>query len=159
MIKRLGEEINDESSIYYWCAKNDIPVFCPAITDGSLGDMIYFHSIRNPGLIIDIAADIRGMNNNAVHARKTGMIILGGGLIKHHICNANLMRNGADYAVYINTAQEFDGSDAGARPDEAVSWGKIRADSRHVKVCAEATLVFPLIVAETFAKGYHAEKA
>ncbi|KAI9322213.1 deoxyhypusine synthase [Dichotomocladium elegans] len=155
MIHRLGKEINDPSSIYYWCAKNDIPVYCPAITDGSLGDMIYFHSYRNPGLIIDIAADIRSMNNEAVFARKTGMIILGGGLIKHHICNANLMRNGADYAVYINTAQEFDGSDAGARPDEAVSWGKIRADSKSVKVYAEASLVFPLIVAETFAKEIH----
>jgi len=27
------------------------------------------------------------------------MIILGGGVIKHHICNANLMRNGADFSV------------------------------------------------------------
>jgi deoxyhypusine synthase len=47
------------------------------------------------------------MNDEAVKAspQKTGMIILGGGLAKHHICNANLFRNGADYAVYINTAQ------------------------------------------------------
>ena len=59
-------------------------------------------------------------------AKKTGGIILGGGIVKHHICNANLMRNGMDYAVYVNTGQEYDGSDAGARPDEAVSWGKIK---------------------------------
>lgn len=63
-----------------------------------------------------------------------GCIILGGGLIKHHICNANLMRNGTDYAVYINTSAEFDGSDAGASPDEAVSWGKIRPGAQSVKV-------------------------
>ena len=44
-----------------------------------------------------------------------GMIILGGGLIKHHICNANLMRNGADFSLFVNTASEFDGSDSGAR--------------------------------------------
>jgi hypothetical protein len=31
------------------------------------------------------------------------MIILGGGVVKHHVCNANLMRNGADYSVFINT--------------------------------------------------------
>ena len=43
-------------------------------------------------------------------------------------------RNGADYAVFVNTAQEFDGSDSGARPDEAVSWGKIKVDARPVKV-------------------------
>ena len=44
------------------------------------------------------------------------------------------MRNGAESAVYVNTAQEFDGSDAGARPDEAVSWGKIKAGGDSVKV-------------------------
>jgi deoxyhypusine synthase len=52
-----------------------------------------------------VGADIRGINNKAVYAKKSGMIILGGGLIKHHICNANLMRNGADYTVFINTGQ------------------------------------------------------
>lgn len=90
-------------------------------------------------------------------------------------------RNGADFSVYVNTAQEFDGSDSGARPDEAVSWGKIRMDATPVKVgwgsgvgwgqfgvlggafphphplfCAQvyadASLVFPLLVAETFAQ-------
>ncbi|GAU42279.1 hypothetical protein TSUD_81880 [Trifolium subterraneum] len=124
------------------------------LTDGSLGDMLYFHSVRNnPGLIVDVVQDIRAMNGEAVHAtpRKTGMIILGGGLPKHHICNANMMRNGADYAVFINTAQEFDGSDSGARPDEAVSWGKIRSSAKTVKVHCDATIAFPLLVAETFA--------
>ncbi|KAJ3150251.1 hypothetical protein HDU89_003340 [Geranomyces variabilis] len=158
MIRRLGRAIDDPRSIYYWAYKNDIPVYCPALTDGSLGDMIYFHSYKNPGLIIDIAADIRAVNNEAVFAKKTGMIILGGGVVKHHICNANLMRNGADYSVYINTGQEFDGSDAGARPDEAVSWGKIRLTAKPVKVYADATTVFPLIVAETFAKHHEATK-
>jgi len=152
MIARFGKEINNPESVYYWAYKNNIPVFCPALTDGSLGDMIYFHSYKNPGLIVDIAGDIRSLNNEAIYARHTGMIILGGGLIKHHICNANLMRNGADYTVFINTGQEFDGSDSGARPDEAISWGKIKIDSNPVKIYAEATLVFPLLVAQTFAK-------
>ena len=61
-------------------------------------------------------------------------------------------RNGSEYAVFINTGQEFDGSDSGARPDEAISWGKIKKDARPVKVYADATLVFPLIVAQSFAK-------
>ncbi|KAJ2500175.1 Deoxyhypusine synthase [Coemansia sp. RSA 1972] len=151
VIHRLGKEINHPDSIYYWAYKNNIPVYCPAITDGSLGDMLYFHSYRSPGLVIDVVQDIRAMNTEAVRAKKSGVIILGGGLVKHHICNANLMRNGADYAVFVNTAQEFDGSDAGARPDEAVSWGKIKADAESVKVYAEASLVFPLLVAQTFA--------
>lgn len=120
--------------------------------------MLFCHAVRNPGLIIDIVqgmihcsvlvfaflcnieleifTDIRLMNGEAIHAtpRKTGIIVLGGGLPKHHICNANMFRNGADYAVYINTAQEFDGSDSGAHPDEAVSWGKIKGSAKPVKV-------------------------
>ncbi|NWX66317.1 DHYS synthase, partial [Promerops cafer] len=162
MIARLGKEINNPESICYWAQKNNIPVLSPALTDGSLGDMIFFHSYKRPGLVLDIVegerppgdspgrpagfgaprggpdgavpADLRLINTQAIFAHKTGMIILGGGLVKHHIANANLMRNGADFSVYVNTAQEFDGSDSGARPDEAVSWGKIRTDATPVKV-------------------------
>ena len=104
--------------MYYWAWKNDIPVYCPAITDGSVGDMVYFFSYKRPGFILDIARDIRGINDEAVRAHATGMIILGGGLVKHHTCNANLMRNGANFSVFINTGQAFDGSDSGAAPDE-----------------------------------------
>ncbi|MCJ1276163.1 Deoxyhypusine synthase [Puttea exsequens] len=179
LVSRLGEEIakhpNCEQSICYWAWKNDIPIFSPALTDGSLGDMLSFFSYRiDPKwLDINIHRDIRRINDIAMKAKRAGMIILGAGLVKHHIANACLMRNGADSAVYINTAQEFDGSDAGARPDEAVSWGKIKAGGQSVKVSAivqnaegrgllndllrllqvyvEATVAFPLIVAATFA--------
>ena len=180
VIERLGREIDNPDSVCYWAARNGIPIFCPALTDGSLGDMLYFHSYRSPGLVIDIVADIRAVNDLAMKTpqpRKTGMIVLGGGVCKHHVANANLMRNGADFAVYVNTAQEFDGSDSGARPDEAISWGKIRPDARPVKArCAlrwapgamkgiglafplrqvygDATLIFPLLVAQTFAKNW-----
>lgn len=155
IIKRLGKEINNEESVYYWAWKNDIPVFCPALTDGSLGDMLYFHTFKSSPkrLRVDIVDDVRRINTMAVRAKRAGMIILGGGVVKHHIANACLMRNGAESAVYINTAQEFDGSDAGARPDEAVSWGKIKAGADSVKVYAEATIAFPLIVASTFARA------
>lgn len=136
VIWRLGKEINDERSVCYWAYKNQIPIFCPALTDGSLGDMLYFHTFRSSPkqLKVDLVEDIRKINTIAVRAKRAGMIILGGGVVKHHIANACLMRNGAESAVYINTAQEFDGSDAGARPDEAVSWGKIKPNADAVKV-------------------------
>ncbi|KAH6900154.1 Deoxyhypusine synthase [Thelonectria olida] len=154
VIHRLGKEINDERSVYYWAYKNNIPVFCPALTDGSLGDMLYFHTFKSSPLQlkIDLVEDIRRINTISVRAKRAGMIVLGGGVVKHHIANACLMRNGAESAVYINTAQEFDGSDAGARPDEAVSWGKIKIGADSVKVYLEATACFPFIVANTFAK-------
>lgn len=91
IIEKLGRAINNPDSVYYWAAMNNIPVFSPALTDGSLGDMMYFHSYKNPGLVVDILEDLKRLNNMAVKAANSGMIILGGGLIKHHICNANLM--------------------------------------------------------------------
>jgi len=151
MIHRLGKEIDNPESVLYWTAINDIPVFCPALTDGSVGDILYFHSYKRPGFVLDINEDIRRINDLAVRSHCTGQIILGGGLVKHHTCNANLMRNGADYSVYVNTGQEFDGSDSGASPDEAISWGKIRITAKPVKVTCDATIAFPLIVSQTFA--------
>ncbi|XP_008327930.1 deoxyhypusine synthase [Cynoglossus semilaevis] len=156
MIHRMGKEINNPDSIYYWAYKNDIPVFSPALTDGAIGDLFYCFLAHNPGLILDIAEDFPKIINVAVNAKKRGIIVLGGGLAKHHTCNANAWAKGADYAVFVNTGQEFDGSDSGARPDEAVSWGKVRVDAKPVKIFADATVIFPLLVAETFA--VHADK-
>jgi deoxyhypusine synthase len=152
LIWLLGEKINNKESIYYWAWKNKIPVFCPAIMDGSLGDMIYFFKSSNKDFKLDIVEDTENFNNLSIGKKKTGMIILGGGVVKHSICNANLYRNGTDYAVYVNTAQEFDGSDSGALPDEAVSWGKIGTNAKSIKIHGDATIIFPLLVAKTFAK-------
>jgi deoxyhypusine synthase len=151
VINSLAKEINNKESTYYWANKNNIPVYCPAIMDGSLGDMIYFYkNYKNKDFKLDIVADTEDFNNSSIGKDKTGMIVLGGGVVKHAICNCNLYRNGANFAVYINTAQEFDGSDSGARPDEAVSWGKIAQKAESVKVHADATLVLPLIVKSAF---------
>jgi deoxyhypusine synthase len=157
-IHRLGRTIQHRESVLYWASVHNIPVFCPALTDGSIGDMLYFHSYKRPGFTLDIVSDIRRLNDLAVRSHCTGQIILGGGLVKHHTNNANLMRNGADYSVYINTGHEYDGSDSGASPDEAISWGKIRMTAQPVKITADATLVFPWLVAATFAKNVPAWK-
>ena len=152
MIQRLGERIDNEESIYFWAAKNKIPVFCPALTDGSLGDMIYFNSFRNPGLVLDILEDLRRINKIAMKAKESGVIAVGGGVTKHHMMKANCIRDGADYCVFINTANEFDGSDSGAYPDESIAAGKIKPEATPVKIFCDATLILPLVISETFCK-------
>ena len=151
IIWKMGEKIDSKDSIYYWAWRNKIKVYCPAILDGAIGDNVYFFKFKRPDFAIDITEDIRWFNDTAFGKDKTGAIILGSGVVKHSILNTNMLRNGTDYAVYINNSQEFDGSDAGAMPDEAVSWGKILPDAESIKVFGDATLLFPLIVARTFA--------
>jgi len=151
VVWKLGQRINDERSICYWAWKNQIKIHCPTIMDGSLGDMIYFFKFRNPGFAIDIVQDTKELNDSTIGLEKSGVIILGAGIVKHSILNANMYRNGADYAVYINTEPEFNGSDSGALPEEAVSWGKLSPESKRIKVFGDATILFPILVAETFA--------
>lgn len=88
----------------------------------------------------------------AMKAPKSCVLILGGGVPKHHILNSHIWRNGADFGVFINTGFYEDGSDSGAKPSEALTWGKLRLNSKFSKVFSEASLVFPILVAETFAK-------
>jgi deoxyhypusine synthase len=152
IIWKLGEKINNEESICYWAFKNKIKIYCPALMDGAIGDNIYFFKYKRSDFAIDMTGDIKEINDSTIGLEKSGLILLGSGIIKHHILNANMFRNGADYTVYINDAQEYNGSDAGALPEEAVSWGKILPNAERIKVHGDVTLLFPILVAETFAK-------
>ncbi|MDO8480528.1 MAG: deoxyhypusine synthase [Nanoarchaeota archaeon] len=147
LIDYLGSKMDDKSSILYWAHKNKIPVFCPAIMDGSLGDLLFFHKQRHRDFQLDVTEDMQKIVTLAMNAEKTGVLCLGGGVSKHFCMNAQIFREGADFAVYINTAAEYDGSDSGASTDEAVSWGKIKAGAPQVKVTGDATILFPLLLA------------
>ncbi|MBS3131595.1 deoxyhypusine synthase [Candidatus Woesearchaeota archaeon] len=148
-----------KDSFLYWAAKNKIPVFCPGITDGALGDMTVFFRQKHPELVIDVARDhsiIAGMMENA---EKVGATILGGGIAKHYLLNAAIFREGLDYSIYITTASEFDGSDSGGSQEEAISWAKIKPDARRVKVVCDATIAFPLLVASSMGNIRHVMSA
>ena len=106
--------------------------------------MLFFHSYKKLELRMDILEDIRLLNKEAMRAKESGAIILEGGLVKHHILNANMMRNGLDRVVFVNTGLEYDASDAGASPTEALSWGKIQENGKYSKIFGEASILFPL---------------
>ncbi len=151
IIDMLGKKVNNKESIYYWAHKNKIPVFCPALMDGAIGDNFYFFNFdKKQELKTDIATDHHRLIELVMEAEETGMIVLGSGVVKHTICNANMFREGAKYVVYLNTSPEYDGSDSGAEPEEAKSWGKIQGKGETVKVFGDATIIFPLIVAGAF---------
>ena len=139
-----------EESFTYWAYKHNIPFFCPALPDGSVGDMIYFFKKTNPEFKIDTSDYIVEATDLGLESEKMGIIAIGGSVPKHLVANVGLFRDGCDYAVYINTGLEMEGSNAGAPIDEAVSWGKIKADAKKVKIEVEATIAFPLLVTGGF---------
>lgn len=138
---------NHEKSFVYWAAKNKIPVFCPGITDGAMGDLITFFKRKNPEFAIDVTKDNLELTKILQNTPKAGCIILGGGIAKHFLLNSAIFREGFEHSIYITTANEFDGSDSGGNQEEAISWAKIKPNASRVKIVADATLIFPLLVA------------
>ncbi|POG54299.1 deoxyhypusine synthase [Haloferax marisrubri] len=150
--RELGETLDDEHSVLKQAADNDVPVYCPALTDAEVGNFLYYYRQGyDKDVGIEILDDYDSLIQNGLLADETGLIAVGGGVPKHHAIMTNLFRGGADYVVYISTGMEGDGSLSGAPPNEAVSWGKIKDhDTNYTQVEAEATLVFPLLVAGAF---------
>lgn len=148
--KRLENEKNKESSIIYWCYKNRIPMFIPGITDGAVGSQLWLFYQTHKDFIIDVLKDEDELSDIIFNAKKTGAIIVGGGISKHHTIWWNQFKDGLDYVVYITTAVEWDGSLSGARISEAISWGKVKGNAKRVTVYGDATVLLPLIVASLF---------
>ncbi|MFA5357555.1 MAG: deoxyhypusine synthase [archaeon] len=153
-VQELGKELegkkNCEKSYVYWAWKNKIPLLCVPLADGAIGDHIYFFKKEHPDFKIDLIEEVEVLYDKVLNADKVGAIIIGGSVPKHHIMNACMLREGADYTVYINTGYEGEGSNAGASPEEAKSWGKAAGSENSVKVWGEASIIFPLLVAAAF---------
>ena len=144
LFKEIGLTLNDEKSILYQAAKNNIPIFCPSITDGSLGFHLYLFQQKHKDFQIDIVKDFGNILLTTSHDEKKGIIALGGSISKHHAILTTLLNGGADYAVYLTTAQKSSGSMSGATTDEAKSWGKVKDSSDIATVIGDVTITFPL---------------
>lgn len=160
LVYELGHELelqnvpNREQSFVYWAWRHNIPIYCPAILDGAIGDVMYWFLKAHPDFILD-ASDyfVQSMDRLRRHhanKRKVAALLIGGSVPKHLLTNAAIPIGGVQYAVFLNTGLEMEGSNAGAPVDEAVSWGKIAPKADQVKVEAEASLIFPLIIAAAF---------
>jgi deoxyhypusine synthase len=146
LLKEIGLKLNDSNSILYQASKNNVPIFCPAITDGSLGFHLYMFKQDHPDFNIDVINDFKDIIFSTSHDEKKGIIALGGGLSKHHVILTTLINGGADYALYMTTASPKSGSLSGATTDEAKSWGKIKDDADAVTVIGDVTITFPIVI-------------
>ena len=137
----------DESSFLYWANKNKIPVIVPGIVDGAVGSQVWLFYQQHKDLKIDILKDQSKLSDLVFDAKKSGAFMIGGGISKHHTLWWNQFRGGLDYAVYITTAHEWDGSLSGALVAEAISWGKVTSRASQTTIHGEASTLLPFIYA------------
>lgn len=142
--KMIGENLG-EGSFLYWAAKNNIPVVVPGIVDGAVGSQIWMFAQKHNDFKLNVVADSELLSSIVFKAKKSGAFMMGGGISKHHTLWWNQYRDGLDYAVYVTTAQEFDGSLSGALVREAISWGKVTQNAKQTTIHAEITTILPFL--------------
>ncbi len=148
----IGRDLKSEDSLLHWAQKKGVPVFVPGITDGAVGSQIWLFAESHRDFKVDLIGDERRLSDITSEAKETGALVLGGGISKHHLIWWNLFRGGLDWACYITTASEFDGSLSGARLKEAISWGKVKEKAQQASLYAEVTTVLPFIVSYVVSK-------
>jgi deoxyhypusine synthase len=140
-----GHRICHEDSILYWAYKNKIPIYIPGLTDGAVGYQLWMFS-QNRDFTINPLKDEQEINDLIFSAKKTGGLIIGGGISKHHTIWWNQFKGGLDYVIYITTAVEWDGSLSGARVHEAVSWGKVKENAKKIGIEGDASVILPIMI-------------
>jgi deoxyhypusine synthase len=144
LCREIGTRCCNKTSIIYWAAKNNIPVYVPGITDGAVGYQTWMFS-QDHDFKLNLLKDSGELNELVFTAKKSGALIVGGGISKHHTIWWNQFKDGLDYVVYVSTADEWDGSLSGARPREAVSWGKISEKAKRIMLEGDASLILPIM--------------
>ncbi len=149
--KMIGKHLGEDSFLY-WAYKNNVSVVVPGIVDGAVGSQIWLFTQKHHDFKLNIIGDSELLSGLIFKAEKSGAFMIGGGISKHHTLWWNQYREGLDYAFYITTAQEFDGSLSGALVKEAISWGKVTQEAKQTTLHAEVTTILPFIYAALLAK-------
>ena len=153
LLWEFGRRAASRSSLLWWAWKNRIPVYVPAIFDGAVGYQLWAFWQDHKDFAIDQFRDEAELADLVFDARETGALMIGGGVSKHHTIWWNQFRGGLDYAVYVTTAPEWDGSLSGARVREGISWGKVQEDARQVTIEGDATAILPIMIAAALGRS------
>ena len=131
----------------------NVPIFCPAVADSSIGMGLSQARQKTAGAgHIDIIGDIVESANLIIRRPRTASVVLGGGTPKNFINQASVQAefysqevSGHRYALQIVTDTPHFGGASGSSLEEAQSWGKLATDSAKVSVQADATIALPLL--------------
>jgi deoxyhypusine synthase len=120
--------------------------------DGAVGSQVWLFANRRSDFKIDVIKDEKRLSDIVFESKKSGALVIGGGISKHHVIWWNMFKGGLDYACYVTTAVEYDGSLSGAQVREAISWGKVKERARQTTLYSEATIALPLIATYALTK-------
>jgi deoxyhypusine synthase len=152
LVDFIGDRLpNDKNSILKAARETGTRIYVPGFVDGAVGTHVFTYS-QTHKLKVDIFKDMTELSDIVFEAERTGALIIGGGISKHHTIWWNQFKEGLDYAVYLTTAMEYDGSLSGAKPKEAISWNKIKPKAKHTVVIGDATITLPLLAAAALSK-------
>ena len=140
----FGKRIKDDDSILRQAYLRSVPVYSPGIVDSSFGTQLFFFAQTNR-FELDLFSDMKRILETVFESKCLGGLVIGGGISKHHLIWWSQFKEGLDYSIYLTTASEWDGSLSGARPREAISWGKIKPRAKHVTVYGDVTVLLPII--------------
>ncbi len=145
LLRRIGENL--DSGILAAAARQNVPVFCPAIQDSMIG-LQYWLFRETRKVPVDAFLDMKEIIDRCFAAERAGVLILGGGVPKNYILQSMLLTpKGFDYAVQLTGDRPDLGGLSGATLDEARSWGKLEETAVSSTVYGDATITFPLLVA------------
>ncbi|MHA2026710.1 MAG: deoxyhypusine synthase [Candidatus Thorarchaeota archaeon] len=144
-LTELGQQIEDTSSILKQASDRGVPIFSPGLMDSMLGFHLYTYSTTK-NLSLDFVKDLRILGDIVMKQKKTGAIMLGGGLTKHFTMGSTILRGGLDMAVQITLDRPEGGSQGGAPLVEGVSWQKMQTEANFETVIGDATIIFPLLI-------------
>jgi len=148
-LQEIGARIEDKNSILRAAVDNEVPVFCPAIADSSIGLQSWVFGYKRD-LQVDTFRDIRQIMDICYKARRAGALFIGGGVPKNFIMQSMLLiPKGFDFAIQLTMDTPETGGLSGATLDEAKSWGKIGEHADTVTVYSDATITLPILVAAT----------
>ncbi len=147
-LRELGMTFEDNKSIVHQAALHDVPIFSPGLMDSMLGFHLYTYSTMKE-LSLDFVKDLRILGSIVTETKKTGAIMLGGGLTKHFTMGSTILRGGLDLAVQITMDRPEGGSLGGAPLEEGVSWQKVQTKANFETVIGDATIIFPLMILGT----------
>src|SRR5438552_5419232 len=139
----------------------NVPIFCPAIADSSIGmGLSQARQKRGGAGHIDTIGDIVESANLIIRRPRTASVVLGGGTPKNFINQASVQAEfyspevgGHRYALQIVTDVPHFGGASGSSLEEAQSWGKLATDSAKVSVQADATIALPLLASALAVTG------